>query len=247
MRGEGAGEVLGPALIFCLSFTAMFVALGMSATGLGESLHDTGSPSPDRRLADRRDGRVLHRTLFVPRFNRECRPEKLLARRHGRPGDRRARLRGRMDALHRPDPRRDPHRRGDSDTVGNGGLLLAFYSLGLAVPFLLSAVAFDRVRPLFSWFRNHYVVITIVSGAILIAMGVLPSQRRAHPPEHLAHTRFEPRAELDLRLRRPRPTSRRAPTPSRSSARAIAAGGDGQREPELLRASGSAPTTWQSR
>src|SRR2546421_10443534 len=33
-------KVLGPALLFCLSFTAMFVALGMTATGLGHTLPD---------------------------------------------------------------------------------------------------------------------------------------------------------------------------------------------------------------
>src|SRR3954469_5528413 len=32
--GEGKAKVLGPALIFCLSFTVMFVALGMTATGI---------------------------------------------------------------------------------------------------------------------------------------------------------------------------------------------------------------------
>src|SRR5690348_17631271 len=36
--GEGKAKVLGPALIFCLSFTVMFVALGMTATGVGSWL-----------------------------------------------------------------------------------------------------------------------------------------------------------------------------------------------------------------
>ena len=33
--GKGRAKVLGPALLFCLSFTVMFVALGMTATGVG--------------------------------------------------------------------------------------------------------------------------------------------------------------------------------------------------------------------
>jgi cytochrome c-type biogenesis protein len=41
------------------------------------------------------------------------------------------------------------------------------------VPFILSAVAFSRVTGFFRFFRNHYGVITVVSGAILMAMGVL--------------------------------------------------------------------------
>src|SRR5438067_11731845 len=39
-EGKGRVRVLGPSLLFCLSFTVMFVALGMTATGLGRTLHD---------------------------------------------------------------------------------------------------------------------------------------------------------------------------------------------------------------
>ncbi len=59
------------------------------------------------------------------------------------------------------------------DTVGKGGVLLAFYSAGLAVPFLLTAVAFTRMTTAFAFLRNHYLVITAISGVILITMGVL--------------------------------------------------------------------------
>ena len=52
-------------------------------------------------------------------------------------------------------------------------MLLAFYSLGLAVPFILSALAFARVTGIFKFFRDHYTAITVVSGVILVAMGVL--------------------------------------------------------------------------
>src|SRR5947207_2284221 len=38
--GASRWKVLGPALLFCLSFTTMFVALGMSATGLGQTLQE---------------------------------------------------------------------------------------------------------------------------------------------------------------------------------------------------------------
>src|ERR1700730_1304163 len=38
--GEKRVRGLGPSLLFCLSFTVMFVALGMSATGLGRTLQD---------------------------------------------------------------------------------------------------------------------------------------------------------------------------------------------------------------
>ena len=52
-------------------------------------------------------------------------------------------------------------------------MLLAFYSLGLAVPFLLTAVAFDRMTSAWTWIRDHYLVVTAVSGAVLIFMGTL--------------------------------------------------------------------------
>ena len=57
--------------------------------------------------------------------------------------------------------------------MAKGGVLLAFYSLGLGVPFVLTALAFSRVTGFFRFFRDHYAVITVVSGAILMAMGVL--------------------------------------------------------------------------
>ena len=59
------------------------------------------------------------------------------------------------------------------DDVGQGGILLAFYALGLAVPFILSALAFSSVSGLFRFFRDHYTAITVVSGVVLVAMGVL--------------------------------------------------------------------------
>ena len=58
-------------------------------------------------------------------------------------------------------------------TVGQGGVLLAFYSLGLAVPFVLSALAFTTFSGVFRFFRDHYRAITLISGLVLIVMGVL--------------------------------------------------------------------------
>jgi cytochrome c-type biogenesis protein len=52
-------------------------------------------------------------------------------------------------------------------------VLLAFYALGLAVPFILSALAFSTFSGIFRFFRDHYTAITVVSGVILVAMGVL--------------------------------------------------------------------------
>jgi cytochrome c-type biogenesis protein len=59
------------------------------------------------------------------------------------------------------------------ESTAQGGLLLAVYSLGLAVPFLLAAAGFGWAQRSFGWIRRHYVVIQVVSGLILVAMGVL--------------------------------------------------------------------------
>src|ERR671913_989737 len=59
------------------------------------------------------------------------------------------------------------------DTVGSGVQLLSAYSLGLGVPFLATALAIDRFFAAFAKIRRYYHVIEIVSGVLLIAIGVL--------------------------------------------------------------------------
>jgi cytochrome c-type biogenesis protein len=59
------------------------------------------------------------------------------------------------------------------DTLAQGAILLFFYSAGLAVPFLITAVAFTRATAAFRWLRDRYLIITALSGAVLIAMGIL--------------------------------------------------------------------------
>ena len=72
-----------------------------------------------------------------------------------------------------PDARRILTAAATQDTVAKGGLLLAGVLAGLAVPFLLTAVAFNRATVAFRWLRDHYLIVTGISGAILIGMGVL--------------------------------------------------------------------------
>jgi cytochrome c-type biogenesis protein len=61
----------------------------------------------------------------------------------------------------------------ESSTVGQGSLLLLVYSAGLAVPFVLVGVGFDRAASAFRWLRDQYAVLRIVSGALLVALGLL--------------------------------------------------------------------------
>ena len=51
--------------------------------------------------------------------------------------------------------------------------LLAVYSLGLGLPFLVIGVAFDSIRPLLRRINRYSHVIYIISGLLLIAIGVL--------------------------------------------------------------------------
>jgi len=174
-REQGLAKVLWPALIFCLSFTVMFVALGMTATGLGSTLRD------HQDLLNKLAGGTIIAmgvffllTPFITRLNQEWRPETLLER-AGTGGPVLAGLAFAVAWTPCVGPTLTSilAAASTSDTVGKGGVLLAFYSLGLAVPFLLTAVAFDRATHVFRWLRDRYVLVTFVSGIILVAMGFL--------------------------------------------------------------------------
>jgi cytochrome c-type biogenesis protein len=60
-----------------------------------------------------------------------------------------------------------------TETLGRGMALLAFYSLGLGIPFILSAIAISAFLSSFNRLKKHLKIIKITSGAILIVMGVL--------------------------------------------------------------------------
>jgi cytochrome c-type biogenesis protein len=174
-EGRRRAQVLGPALLFCLSFAAMFVALGMTATGIGQALLD-------HRVALRQVagvtialmGALFIATLFVPKLRRDWRPQTLM-RRASTGGPVVAGLAFAIAWLPCTGPTLGAILTAASTraTVGQGAVLLAFYATGLAVPFVLSALAFSRATRFFRFFRDHFAVITAVSGVVLIAMGAL--------------------------------------------------------------------------
>jgi cytochrome c-type biogenesis protein len=59
------------------------------------------------------------------------------------------------------------------NSVSKGILLLTVYSLGLAVPFLLTALGIERFLKFYGGFRRHMHALEVVSGGLLIALGVL--------------------------------------------------------------------------
>ncbi len=167
--------ILLPAAVFCLSFTAVFVALGMVATGLGSTLRD------NRDVLDKVAGSLIIAmglffvlTPFIPKLNREWHPTSLLAK----AGTGGPLIAGGAFAIGwtpciGPTLTAILNAAAIKDTVGQGGALLAVYSAGLAVPVLVTALAFNRATKVFRWLRDHYVVITAVSGVVLILMGIL--------------------------------------------------------------------------
>jgi len=62
---------------------------------------------------------------------------------------------------------------GSTGTVRTGMALLAVYSLGLGIPFILSGLLFSRFLSAFGWVRKHYQTVAIVSGLLLVTMGIL--------------------------------------------------------------------------
>ena len=62
---------------------------------------------------------------------------------------------------------------GSSDTALEGAGLLAVYSLGLAIPFVLVGAAFTRMMGAFRWLRDHYGAIQFAGGLVMVALGLL--------------------------------------------------------------------------
>lgn len=60
-----------------------------------------------------------------------------------------------------------------ANTMIVGILLLFVFSMGLAVPFLITAIIFDKLVNIFSWIKKNYSTINLISGSILIIIGVL--------------------------------------------------------------------------
>jgi cytochrome c-type biogenesis protein len=59
------------------------------------------------------------------------------------------------------------------DTVWAGIQLLAVYSIGLGIPFLLTSIAINQFFAVTKRIRKHYHAIELVSGGLLVAIGVL--------------------------------------------------------------------------
>jgi cytochrome c-type biogenesis protein len=175
LSGAETGRILRPALLFVASFSAVFILLGLPATAIGELLRDNQDVLSDvsgwLMIAM---GLFFIASLFVVRLNREWHVEALL-RRAGSGGPIVA---GAAFSIAWT-PCIGPTLGAISGLAASEGnlveamTLLAIYSAGLAIPFLLTALAFSRMTTAFEFVKRHFAAITVLGGAILVAMGVL--------------------------------------------------------------------------
>jgi cytochrome c-type biogenesis protein len=175
LESAGWRRILGPSLLFVASFSTIFILLGLTATGLGSALQDH-----QQLLTKISAGLIIAMgvlfvsSLFITRLNREWHVDALLER-AGRGGPIVA---GAAFAIAwtpciGPTLGAILSAASLSGSAGRGAFLLAVYSAGLAIPFLLTAIAFSRVTTAFTVVKRHYQAIVATGGLILIAMGVL--------------------------------------------------------------------------
>src|SRR5271165_6935987 len=175
LNGVGARRVLVPSLLFIASFSLIFILLGLSATAIGSALNN------HKQTLEQVGGVIIIAmgviflaTPFVGMFNREWHSESLL------------RLAGRGGPLVAGAAFAIAWTPCTSITLGailtqaavsnsaaHGALLLAFYSAGLAIPFLLIALAFERMTEALSIVKRHFPVIIAIGGVVMIALGLL--------------------------------------------------------------------------
>ncbi len=168
-------EVLGRSLVFVGTFSAIFIAFGLTATALGSFLFQ------NQPLLNKVAGAFIITmgvlfigSVFVTRLNREWRPDALIQRAgRGGPVVAGAAFAIAWTPCVGPTLGAILGLAATSDGTAQGAGLLAVYSAGLALPFLFSAVAFDAATRAFSFFKRHYVAVQVGSGVVLVIMGVL--------------------------------------------------------------------------
>jgi len=175
MQDAGARRVLVPSLLFIASFSSIFILLGLGATAIGSTLND------HKQTLEQVGGVVIVlmgvvflATPFVDRLNFQWHSESLM-RLAGRGGPL---IAGAAFAIVWTPCTSITlgailTQAAVSSSAGHAALLLAFYSAGLAIPFLLIALAFERATNALAVVKRHFPIVIGVGGAIMIALGML--------------------------------------------------------------------------
>jgi cytochrome c-type biogenesis protein len=175
IQHAGARRVLGPSLMFIASFSLIFILLGLGATAIGSALNT------HRQTLEQVGGVLIVlmgvaflATPFVDALNFEWRSDSLL-RLAGRGGPL---LAGAAFAIAWTPCTSITlgailTQAAVSSSAAHGAILLAFYSAGLAIPFLLIAVAFERMSGALAVVKRHFPLVVGIGGAVMIALGVL--------------------------------------------------------------------------
>jgi cytochrome c-type biogenesis protein len=168
-------RVIGPSLLFIASFSTVFILLGLTATAIGDTLREHQALLTDiGAVVLIAMGVLFIGATFVDRLNREWRVDALLARAgKGGPIVAGAAFSIAWTPCIGPTLGGVLTLAGIRGEAAHGALLLAVYSLGLAIPFLLTALAFSRATSAFGVIKRHYRAIIGLGGGVLIAMGIL--------------------------------------------------------------------------
>jgi cytochrome c-type biogenesis protein len=183
------GRIIRDTSLFVAGFSAVFILLGLSATAVGQALFR------NHLLLTRLSGAaVLAMALFLV-------GSVVLSSRAGLPGRPPSRAPWiYSEARFHPSPSRlgplaapvagAAFGFGWTPCIGpvlasvlavaasqgralEGATLLAFYSLGLGVPFLVTGLAFGRLAGAFDWVKRHFAVLTFSSAVVLAGFGIL--------------------------------------------------------------------------
>lgn len=168
-------QVLARSGLFVLTFSLIFVLLGLGATAIGSFLfHNQPLLDKVAGAAIIAMGVLFIASVFVTALNRDWRPSGLIERAgRGGPIVAGAAFAVAWTPCVGPTLGAILGLASTQHGTGQGALLLAVYSAGLALPFLFAAVAFTTATRTFGFFKRHYAAIQLIAGGVLVAMGVL--------------------------------------------------------------------------
>lgn len=166
---------VGRGAVFVATFSSVFIVFGLTATALGDFLFDS------QPLLNKISGALIILmgvlfigSVFATRLNRDFRSEALVQRAgSGGPVIAGAAFAIAWTPCVGPTLGAILSLAATSQGTGKGALLLAVYSAGLGLPFLLAAAAYETAARSFAFFKRHYMALQLGAGTVLVVMGIL--------------------------------------------------------------------------